>query len=286
MSVVTSRSDYREKPDTHGAARVAFALRDGRTRLADLYQHDPLRVMFPTPGPDEPPCAAIVTTSGGLVGGDVLDVEIDLGPGAMALTMAQAAEKVYRSTGADCRIDVSLRAAPGAWLEYLPQETILFEGARMRRRTGIDAAAGARVLAGEMLVFGRRARGERITTGLIRDSWEVRVDGRLIWADALHMDGALDKILSHPAAFDGAGASATAIYVADDAGALLDTARGLLESGDTKLRAGASIVNGVLVARWLAHDPFILRRGFGAFWSAFRGKAAGLPCRMPRLWEI
>ena len=195
MSVATLRSDPHESAAVHGVAEIGYA----RAGLKHLYQHDPLRVLFPAPPRGEVPTAVVVTTSGGLVGGDRLDVTATTGPGASALITAQAAEKVYRSTGADCRIDVRLGAAENSWLEWLPQETILFEGSRMRRLTRVDVKGGGRLLAGEMLVFGRHASGERLTSGLIRDAWEVRRDGRLSWADALHMDGDLQAVLSDQA---------------------------------------------------------------------------------------
>ncbi len=280
MSAVTLPSEAR------GRAALRFVHIDGETRLAGLYQHDPLRVLFPQPAEGEAPCAAIVTTSGGLVGGDVVEIEVSTGPGARALVMPQAAEKVYRSAGADCRIDVVLDVGAGGWLEWLPRETILFDGARLRRLTRIDVAPGARVLAGEMLVFGRHARGERLVTGLVRDAWEIRRDGRLVWADALHLDERLAEILAHPAGFDGAQAAATTVYTDDAPDQLPDAARELLPGDTADLRCAATVVSGVLITRWIGRDAFRLRREFGRFWAEFRGRAAGLPARLPRLWDV
>lgn len=270
-----------------GRAEVAFAADDGRTRLKSLFHHDPLRVLFPAPPPGELPTAALVTTSGGLVGGDRLTVRILAETGAQVLVTAQAAEKIYRSAGGDCGVEMDLAADAGTWLEWLPQETIVFEGARFRRRTRIEAAADARVLAGELLVFGRSAMGEEITHGLIRDAWEVRVGGRLVWADALHMDGDLRPILSHPAAMGGIKACATAVHIAPDAGERLEAARMLLtETAAADVRAAATLVNGVLVMRWIGPDAASLRAAFGSFWAQFRHRAAGLPDALPRLWHI
>lgn len=269
-----------------GVADVSFEDRRGRTALATLFQHDPLRVLFPTPPSGELPTAVLVTTSGGLVGGDELTLRIAGGEGTRVLVTAQAAEKIYRSAGADCRIDMTLAAGPDAWLEWLPQETIVFEGARFRRRTVVTADDGARVLAGEILVFGRTAMGETLSAGLVRDAWEVRRAGRLVWADALHMEGDLMEPLTHPAGLGGAGASATAVYVGDDAPECLAAARTLLENRAPGVRAAASVINGILVVRWIAVDAMALRRAFGDFWAAFRHLVAGLPDRLPRLWHI
>ncbi len=269
-----------------GGAEAVFALRQGRTALASLFQHDPLRVLFPTPPLGELTSAVLVTTSGGLVGGDEIKVRIAAGEGAAVLASPQAAEKVYRSAGADCRIDMRLEAGPDAWLEWLPQETIVFDGARLRRRTVVEAAPGAHVLAGEMLALGRAARGERLSCGLLRDAWEVRRGGRLAWAEALHVEDDMADVLAHPAGLGGAVACATAVYVADDAGARLDAARALLEDAGNGVQSAATVVNGVLVARWIATEGAALRRAYGAFWAGFRREVAGLPARLPRLWYI
>jgi len=273
-------------PGVRGVAEAAFVRRAGGTALASLFQHDPLRILFPTPPPGEIATAALVTTSGGLVGGDALSVRVEAGEGTAVLATAQAAEKVYRSSGADCRIDMTLAAGPGAWLEWLPQETILFDGARLRRWTVLEVATGSRLLAGEMLAFGRAARGERLRSGLLRDAWEVRRAGRLAWAEALHVDGDMAAVLAHPAGLGGAVACATAVYAGDDAPARIETARALLADGGEAVRRAATVVNGVLVARFIAGDAAALRRAFGGFWAGFRHEVAGLPARLPRLWHI
>ena len=128
---------------TDGVAEIGFGLNDGVTRLTHLYQRDPLRVLFPTPVPGDPVLAAIVTTSGGLVGGDRLDIAVRLAPGAVAHVTASAAEKIYRSIGPTTTIHQSLSIGAGAALEFLPPETILFDGARLRRETMIELGSGA-----------------------------------------------------------------------------------------------------------------------------------------------
>lgn len=268
----------------HGRAELGFVRLDGAHRLGRLYQRAPLRVLFPDPAAGEPPQAALVTTSGGLAGGDLLELSVHAGPGARALVVGSAAEKIYRSTGADTRVDVRLTAESGALLEYLPQETILFDGARLRRATRIDAAAGATVLAGEILVFGRAARGEVLTHGLVRETWEVRRDGRLTWADALHLDGALRRPLDAAAGFAGAVAAATLVLAGAGPQDLRDALRAL--HADYPGRFAAGIVAGLLVARWLDGDAQRLRAAFGDSWKIARAMALALPATLPRLWNI
>jgi urease accessory protein len=286
MCAATSPSDTTTAAAVGGVAEVGFARRDGTTRLSHLHQHEPLRVLFPRTTAPEVPVAVLVNTAGGLVGGDHLEVRAVASEGSAAMVTSQAAEKVYRSAGPDCLIDVGITVGPSAWLEWLPQETILFDGARLRRRTAVDVAPSGRLMAAEMLVFGRAARHERLTHGLIRDAWEIRHKGRLVWTDILHMADDLGSLLDDPACFDGAGAVATFVHVADDATERLPLARDLLPVEEDAVRAGATVINGVLVARWLAREALPLRAAFGAFWAAFRSRGGGLPAGLPRLWHI
>lgn len=236
--------------------------------------------------------AVLLTTSGGLVGGDRMRIRVRLGVDARAMVTAQAAEKVYRSTGSDCRIRVDLAAEEGAFLEYLPQETILFEGARLDRGTAIHLEAGARVMAGEMLVFGRSASAEILTRGRVRDGWEIWRKQRLRWADTLLIDGDLRRPLRAKGGLYGAVALATLLYAGPDAEARLELARELMEihAGDDlrggDLRGGATVAGGTLVVRWLGWDARRLRRAFGTFWATFRNRVDGRADALPRLWSI
>jgi len=265
----------------HGVAEIGFALRDGATRLIHLYERNPLRVLFP--GGDLP-AAAIVTTSGGLVAGDRIDVRVTVDTAAAVHVTASAAEKIYRSTGATTVVDQRLEVGAGARLEFLPPETILFDAARLRRKTIVELADRARFLGGGIIVFGRRARGEGFTEGLLRDVWEVRRGGRLVWGDALHVDGDVASIMADPACFDGAVACATLILETPDAAGLLEGARRV--QGRSAVRAGVTVVNGLLVARWLGPDAMALKRAYADLACHLRGAAMGLPPRLPALWHV
>lgn len=270
-----------------GVAKVVFAARAGVTRLAGLEQHAPLRVLLPRPAAGDISLAAVANTGGGVIGGDIYDVSVEIGTGARALAMPQAAEKVYRSEGPVARVETRLAVGAGGWLEWLPQETILFQDARFRRNTVLTLDATARAMAGEILVFGRRARGESATRGVVREAWQVRRDGRLVWADALHLEGDFAVTMARRPGFDGAAACATFVYGAPGASERLEMARDLIDgTASGSMRAGASCVAGLVIARWLAADALALRRSFGAFWAAFRHAAAGLPARLPVLWHV
>src|SRR4051812_21378578 len=156
-----------------GAFELGFGVSPRGTVLRHLFQQAPLRILFPDPEPGEPPTAALLNCAGGLAGGDALHQSVRLENGARATLSTAAAEKIYRSLGPDTRIETSLFLGANAWLEWLPQETILFDGARMARRMRADLAEGARLLAAETLVFGRAVRGETMTTGAVFDSWRL-----------------------------------------------------------------------------------------------------------------
>jgi urease accessory protein len=273
-------------PRVDGQCLLRVARSDGVTRLGELYMRDPLRVLFPRPAAGEPFQAVLATTSGGLVGGDRLAIDVSVGDGAALQLVGQAAEKIYRSLGPETEVAVTLRAAPGALMEFLPQGTILFDASRLRRRVNVAAAGDAQVLTGEIVTFGRIASGERVTRGLLHDRWSIRRDGKLVWADALSLMGDIAGTLAVPAGFDGAKALGTVVYLAPNAGQSLELARGLLDTGVGLVRAGASLVNGVLVARFLSADPAALRHAFGMFWREFRAGACALPARLPTIWNV
>ena len=259
-----------------GESRVAFAVRDGATRLADLYQRDPCRVMFPEPEPGEPPQAVLLTTSGGVTDGDRLKMALEVGPEAEAVAATQAAEKIYRAArgGGHCRMEISVSVGQGATLDWLPQETIVFEGARLKRRTVADVAPGGALLACEMVVLGRAASGERFTAGLLLDSWSVRRAGALAWTDTLRVEGETPV----GAGFGQANALATVIGVWDEPLERFEKARALLEQAG-EVRAGVTLVNGVMVARFLGEATKVRAAAVG-FLTAFRGR------RLPRVWHV
>ena len=259
-----------------GACRVSFVVREGKTRLADLYQRDPCRVLFPDPEPGEPVQAILLTTSGGVTDGDSLDIDIEVGEGATAVVATQAAEKIYRAAkgGGHCSINVAVTVGAGAVLDWLPQETIVFEGARLKRRTVATVGAGASLLACEMVVLGRAASGERFTHGLLLDSWSVRRGGKLVWTDTLSVEGETPR----GAGFGATNALATVIGVWDSPQPHFEKARALLD-GEDKVRAGVTVVNGVMVARLLGEATQV-REAAIRFLSGLRGQ------KMPRVWHV
>jgi urease accessory protein len=269
----------------NGAARIEFAVgRDGKTRLSDLYQHAPCRVLFPDTDPGEPTQAVLLTTSGGLTGGDRIQVDFVAHARVRATLTTQAAEKLYRALpgGGDAQIEVRVAVGEEAYAEYLAQETILFDGARLRRQLNADLANDARLLAVESIVFGRSAMNETLRYGLVHDVWRIRRNGRLIFADTLRLDGDIAALRAAPFGFGDAVACGTLIYAANDAPTLLDAVRAALTRHAAV--AFATTREGLLILRFLAGDAVVLRHAIGAATGTIRQLAAQLSTRLPQVW--
>jgi urease accessory protein len=268
-----------------GVLRLRFAGSSGATRLTDLYQSDPCRALLPAPDPGEPLTAVLITTAGGLTGGDRLRLSATVEAGGDALCTPQAAEKIYRAADRTAAaIDLALDIHAGAALEWLPQEMILFDGARLDRRIAVTLSGDARLLAGDISVFGRTARGERFGSGSLCDRWQVRCDGRLLWTDVTRLDDDPAALLDHPAGFAGAVAQALILYRAADAADARDRLRAL-EIAEPGCHWGATVIDGLLLLRLLDTDAARLRRVFAALWSALR-PGLGHRAAMPRLWKF
>lgn len=238
---------------TRGAASVAARREAGRTRIASLRQEGSLRLLFPRPAGEALEAVAL-NTSGGLTGGDRLRLDARAGPGARLTLTTQACERAYRAAGGHAQVETRLGAEDGARLDWLPQETILFEGSRLRRGLRLDMEPTATALLVEPVVFGRLARGEALRDAAFRDRWEVRVGGRLRFADALRLEGDVHALLDRLATGGGARALATILLAGPGAEARLREVRELSDG------AASLVGEGLLVARLLAPDGLALRR--------------------------
>lgn len=258
-----------------GAVRVSFKTVAGRTVLARLFQEGAAKIRLPRV-PGEGAEAVLINTAGGLTGGDALDFEVEAGASATVTATTQACEKVYRSAGGVARVDVRLKAGAGARLDWLPQETILFDRSALARGLAVDLADDAVFLAVEPVLYGRQAMGEQVTRGLFRDRWRIHRAGRLIFADDVRLEGPIADLLARPALGGGNRALASLIYCAPDAERLVDKVRGAL--GD---RGAASVFDGKLVARLAAPDGMALRGALIATLGLLRG-----PSSLPKVWTI
>ena len=266
-----------------GAVRLALGQRDGRTRIETLYQRAPARVLFPDAPTDQPAQAVLINTAGGIAGGDRIAIEIQAGAGTVATATTQAAEKVYRALDAPARLDTRIAVADGAWFEWLPQETILFDGARLDRRLAFDLAPGARLLAAETVLFGRAARGEQMRHGQLLDSWAVRRDGHLVWADRLRLTGDIRAQLDRPFGFAGAVGLTTLLHAGPEAASFLPRAREIAATEPAE--GAATLVNGILLIRFLDRDGARLRESAASAAMTLRHEIAGLSPTPPRVWR-
>lgn len=264
-----------------GRAEVAVARAAcGAPRLVRLYQQGCAKARLPR-REDRTAEIVLINTSGGLTGGDRVETAITAGDGATVVATTQAAERVYRARGGDAtaRLSTRLTAGAGARLEWLPQETILFEGGRIERRLEADMAADASLTLLETLVLGRAAMGETVRAGHFSDQWRVRRDGRLIHAEALRLDGDLGAATGGAATFGGARALATLVHVGPDAEARLAPARRIL-AARPGVEAAASLRGAdVLILRLLAADHAPLKAALVAVVTALRAAP-------PRVWSI
>jgi urease accessory protein len=265
-------------PRTEGTVRLELARRDGQTRIGVLHQAGAARVRFPKPAKGAPPEAVLLNVAGGLTGGDSMHVEVTIGTGAEATLTTAAAEKIYRARdGETSTIGVKLALGAGARLAWLPQSTIVFDGSRLDRRTGVDLAGDARFLAVETLIFGRQAMGEDVHHGACRDAWRIWRDGVLVFADTFRIGGAVAAALDRPATLAGARATAVLIYVATDAASRLEAVRAML--GEAASMIAASTWNGLLVVRGYARDGRTLQGDIAPLVRMLSGRA------LPRVWQ-
>lgn len=262
-----------------GGVRLRFGRVGAQTQRLDVAESGGYRARFPTTF-DATSEAVLINTGGGMAGGDAMRVGIDVGPGSDAIVTTQAAEKIYRSQGANTRIETTLSVAAAASLAWLPQESILFSGARLARSLTIDLAADARLIASEAVFFGRSAMGETMLRGALRDRWRIRREGRLVFADDLRLEGAIAETLARQAVGAGACAAATIVVAGPDLPDRLEQARACGDEASAgTVEIGAGIVADLLVIRLLSPDAQALRRVLVTLLGHLTGRA------LPRTWS-
>lgn len=258
-------------PRAQGLIQAGFALRDGATRLRRLHQAGSGKAMLPPGAGCE---LVLLNTSGGLTGGDRMQIAVAQDSGTRLLVTTQTAERAYRSTTGRARVEARYEVGPGAHLDLLPQETILFDRAALLRDQEVALAGDATCLWVETLILGRAAMGEVVTRLDLTDRRRVTRDGRPVFVENLRLD---DSVMARnsPATLAGARAFATLVLVAPDAGDRLSRARDAL--GDA---GAASAFDGKLVARLMAGDGWPLRQALMRLIRAIR------PAPLPRVWQM
>ena len=274
MSLAEDRAQVFAANRAVGRIAVSAEYDRGITRRARLSETGGLRMHFPGPRARELQ-AVLINTAGGVAGGDRFDLDIAAGDNARLVVSSAAAEKVYRSLGPDARIRIKLSAGAGASLGWLPQETILFDGARLHRTIDIDLAPDARLVFAEAVVFGRTGMGEVVEHGFLADRWRVRRGGALVFAESVRLDGAIAAKLGEAAVANGGAAIATVLVVPGSA----ETIEPLRALGSRfRGEVGTSAWNGIAVARLCAAAGAALRHDLMVLVAALRGG------KLPHCW--
>jgi urease accessory protein len=236
--------------------RLVLSGSEKGARIVDVFQRSPIRIMFPRVG-----CAieeaVLVNTAGGIAGGDRLKFRVTALANASIAVTTQAVEKVYRTSNEPTRIATKLQVCEAAKLAWLPQETIVFNWGRLSRETEVELYPGAELLALEWLVLGRAAHGEEMVSGHITDSWRVKKDGRLVWADTFRITDDVFPHVHRKALLSNCKAIATLIYFGPHLDAWLEFLRNTAAAPEC--HPAATAVAGLVIVRFAAKASYDLR---------------------------
>lgn len=266
---------------------LGFARRDGRTVLGENRHCGPLRVQKALYPEGEGVCQALLLhPPSGIAGGDQLTIEVALEAGAHGQITTPGAGKWYRSGGAPAAQAVTLDLAAGAILEWLPQESIVFDGALARLETRVRLAADSRYLGWDILCLGRSAAGERFRRGRLELHTRLERDGRTLWLERGALDGD-DPLLHSPAGWAGATVCGTLLLALPElpagAPALLAACRDSAPADGAG--HGITALPGLLLARYLGHSSEAARHWFTALWQGLRPALCGREAVPPRIWN-
>ena len=276
-------SSDRDLERAQGSSRIVLGSSERGTRIIEVFQRAPLRIMFPRVGLGAIEEVVLVNTAGGIAGGDRLDSCVTALANASIAVTSQAAEKVYRALSEPARIVTKLIVCEASKLAWLPQETIVFNCGRLSRKTEIELSSGAELLALEWLVLGRAAHREVITGGHIADSWRVKKDGRLIWADNFRATADVFPQLYKKALLSDCKAVGTLIYFGPDLDARLEFLRDIAPS--LECHFAATTVGGLIVVRFAAKVSYDLRLALRSFLQQFSRELGPGPFRVPKMWS-
>jgi urease accessory protein len=264
---------------------LGFERRDSSTILARREHFGPLRVQKALYPEGEAVCHAIVLhPPSGIAGGDQLNIGVNVGPGAHALLTTPGAGKWYRSAGAWAGQRLEFDVAANATLEWLPQENIVFDGARADMQSRVKLATGARCIAWDVLCLGRRAGGERFERGEVNLATRIERDGKPVWLERGCFCGSSD-LLDSPAALAGFSVSGTLLATGPNLDAGLLAACRQIASAETEARTGLTLLPDLLVARYLGHASEAARGWFAELWQVLRPAVIGRHAQTPRIWN-
>jgi urease accessory protein len=263
-----------QRVDAEG--RIAVKRTPRGSVIDRLYQSGAAKIRFPS-SCDKSVCEAVlINTAGGLTGGDRLSWTVHAGEAASLMCVSQACERIYRAQDAEpAHLSVKITADENARLNWMPQETILFDGCALKRSLEADLAATASLLIVEAFVFGRAAMGETVRRASIHDQWTIRREGQLVFADSVRLEGGVHKLLERRAIAAGDRAMATVVLIAPDAERHLDPLRNSLPA------IAATAFAGKLLARVTAKGAHELRQMLIPLAITLNGGTA-----LPKIWTV
>ncbi|GET39147.1 urease accessory protein UreD [Microseira wollei] len=276
----------------HGSLDLAYARRRGVTQVIYNQAQAPLKVQRPFYPEGEEVCHSVILhTAGGMVGSDRLSFNFHLQKDAQALITTTAASKIYRSNGQTAQISMQMQLDAGANLEWLPQETIIFNGAIYRQDMRVELAPGASWLAWEITRFGRSARGEKFWQGEWRSNTEIWQQGRPLWIDRQRLF-ASEETINSPHSLAGYPIVASLTWVGQPATPeLVEKARNLWQTHPPLNKGGAGGGIGVtrltegLLCRYRGNSTTEVRNWFIAVWHLLRQSFLERPAILPRVWQ-
>ncbi|NBF05597.1 urease accessory protein [Pseudomonas sp. Fl5BN2] len=267
-------------PSWHAELELAYARFGAITRPVLRRHLGPLRVQkhLYAEGPEV--CQHIIVhPPGGIAGGDRLTINARVDNGAWAQLTSPGAAKWYRATGSASQT-LNLQVAPGATLEWLPQETIVFSAAQAELTTLIELHGDARLFYWDIVALGRPASGERFEYGHFQAQLDIRRDGRPLWHERQRISGG-DGLLDSPIGLDGQPVFATLLVTGEVDSQLLERCRAL----EHPVRGDLTQLPGLLVARCLASEALQARAWLIALWQLLRPTLLGREAVPPRIWN-
>ena len=272
----------------HGSLELRYAHQDRQTKLVENRVRSPLKVQRPFYPEGQGICHTIVLhTAGGMVGGDRNSQNIHLEANTQALITTAAAGKVYRSNGKSARQAIAIQIDAGAWLEWLPQESIIFNGAVYEQDLRVELAPGATWLGWEITRFGRTARKERFLSGEWRSHTEIWQQGIPLYLDRQWLPAAED-IINSPHGLAGQPIVASLIWIGQPVSAtIVEQVRKLWTASPRQGEAGVTQTQGQgLLCRYRGSSSAEVRNWFIEVWQLLRLSYLGSIPTKPRVWSI
>ncbi len=288
MCAATLPFEQGEKPRlarSEGRVEVSFVSKSEKSSLQKLYQSGCGRVRFPDVENRLSPEAVLINTSGGLTGGDVMEYAATVEKDALLTVTGQAAEKIYKSLGDQVLVTADLNVHAGASLEWMPQETILFNKSHLVRRNKVHLHPDAYFLGVEANVFGRTAYGEAVREITLSDGWEIYEEGRLIWYDRFKVDGDAEELFKRPTLLDGAIAAGTIILYWAKAEEQVDILRELADGLDSRIGVTA-LESNLVIVRMMNKDAALFRKNLIMLLQKIREIKAGTEVPLPTVWKV